>query len=71
MLTLSPKAYTAVVVVLGAFLLITAGVYIALLVWMSVNQMEATGSAFSKLELFITGNLGMFLGSIFKPASTT
>lgn len=66
-MTLSPKAYAAIVLVLSAFLIITGSLYVGLLFWMSVNNLDATGTALQKLELFCVGNLGLLLGAIFKP----
>lgn len=67
MLPLSKRTYTVILMLLIGFLLISAGTYFGLLVWMSINHIEATGTAFQKLELFIAGNFGLLMGSIFKP----
>lgn len=68
MLELSPRAYTAIVLVLVLFLISTGAAYIGILGWMAVNGIEATGTALQKLELFCIGNLGLLIGTIFKPA---
>lgn len=67
MLELSPRAYTAIVLVLVFFLIGTGTTYIGLLTYMSVNGIEATGTAFQKLELFVGCNVGLLIGTIFKP----
>lgn len=67
MLELSPRAYTVIVVVLVLFLIGTGTTYIALLSWMAVHGIEATGTAFQKLELFVVANVGLLIGTIFKP----
>lgn len=67
MLEISPKAYAVLVVVLCLFLISTGAVYVGLLTWMTMNSVEATGTAFQRLELFICTNLGLLIGCIFKP----
>lgn len=70
MLSLSPKAYTAIVILLSVFLLATGSVYVLLLAYMAIHSIDATGVALQKLELFVIGNLGLLIGTIFKPSST-
>lgn len=68
MLELSPKAYAIIVIILCFFLVATGGLYVSLLGWMTVNGVDATGTAFNRLEIFVVGNLGLLIGSIFKPS---
>ena len=67
MVGISPKVYTAIVLILVLFLISTGTAYVGILSWMAMNGIEATGTAFQKLELFVVANVGLLIGTIFKP----
>lgn len=65
MLRISSKAHLVLFIVVSAFLIITGFVWVGLLGWMSLNNIDG-GVALNKLETFVAGNFGLWIGTLLK-----